>query len=46
MELGGYEKKEVWTLCQGSQTRTIQRTVNGRGSRFLRSDQGRTVVEP
>ena len=31
---------------QGFQTRTVHWTVKGRGSRFLRSNRGRTGVEP
>ena len=33
-------------LQQGFQTRTVHWTVKGRGSRVLRSDRGRTGVEP
>ena len=30
----------------GFQTRTVQRIIKGRGSRFLRSDKGQTEVGP
>ena len=39
-------KNQCWKNYQGFETQTVQWTVKGRGSRFLRLDRGRTGIEP
>ena len=47
-EKGGKERKNKkrkrWVVHQGFQKRTVHWTVKGRGSRFLRSNRGQTVM--